>query len=428
MTIGSHVTWNSGRSAAMLMFTATATAIAVLVAASANAQALVVSRSGSRPVRPAPAQNFTGSVQVEMLFEAIDPSHASGGSVTFAPGARTAWHSHPRGQILIITAGTGRVQRWGDPIEEVHAGDVVRIPAGQKHWHGASPNASMTHLAISEHRDGSVVEWMEQVSDEQYNGPLANSGGRAPTPPQSEGQSTSQPPSSNPQPGSGRPSGPLQQKVAPGMAALTDGVLYGDIWRRPDLSSRDRSLVTITALIATGKTAPLAGHLGRALDNGVQPREASGLLAHLAIYCGWPNAVAALDAYEQVYTARKVDTEMLRTVGPRLPAPSPDAARASAADGALAMLAPKFVQLTNDVVFDDLWRRSDLSLRDRSLVTIVALAAMGDDDQLESFIRRGLESGLTRAQIAEALTHLGFYAGWGQASRALEATAKVLGE
>ena len=161
----------------MVMFTARVAVIALLAAASANAQTLVISRSGTRPVRPAPSQNFTGSVQVEMLFEAVDPSHASGGSVTFEPGARTAWHSHPRGQILIITSGTGRVQRWGGPVEEVRAGDVVRIPAGQKHWHGASPRASMTHLAISEHRDGSTVQWMEKVSDEQYNGVPAASGG-----------------------------------------------------------------------------------------------------------------------------------------------------------------------------------------------------------------------------------------------------------
>ena len=149
----------------------------LLASASTEAQTLVISRSGTRPVRPAPSQNFTGSVQVEMLFEAVDPSHASGGSVTFEPGARTAWHSHPRGQILIITSGTGRVQRWGGPVEEVRAGDVVRIPAGQKHWHGASPRASMTHLAISEHRDGSTVQWMEKVSDEQYNGVPSASGG-----------------------------------------------------------------------------------------------------------------------------------------------------------------------------------------------------------------------------------------------------------
>ena len=160
--------------------TAMLATMAVLAAASAEAQSLVISRNGSRPARPAPAQNFTGSAQVEMLFEALDPSDASAGTVTFEPGARTAWHSHPRGQILIVTAGTGRVQRWGGPVEEVRAGDVVRIPAGQKHWHGASPRASMTHLAISEHRDGSTVQWMEKVSDEQYNGvPSAPGGNRA---------------------------------------------------------------------------------------------------------------------------------------------------------------------------------------------------------------------------------------------------------
>ena len=163
------------------------------------------------------------------------------------------------------------------------------------------------------------------------------------------------------------------------------------------MSPRDRSLVTISVLIATGKPAQLAGHLGRALDNGVQPCEASGLLAHLAIYCGWPSAVSALEVYEQVYTARKVDTAALRGVGPRLPAPASDAARAKAVTDELGAVAPKFVQLTNEVVFDDLWRRSDFSLRDRSLVTIAALAAMGDDDQLDVYLRRGLESGLTRS-------------------------------
>ena len=153
----------------------------------------------------------------------------------------------------------------------------------------------------------------------------------------------------------------MQQKIAPGLATLTDDVLFGDVWRRPELSPRDRSLVTISVLIATGKPAQLAGHLGRALDNGVEPSEASGLLAHLAIYCGWPSAVTALEVYDQVYTARKVDTAALLAVGPRLPAPARDAARARAVSDELAGVAPKFVQLTNDVVFDDLWRRSDLN-------------------------------------------------------------------
>ena len=390
-------------------FTVMLTTIVLIAAASPEAQKIDVTRGGSRAVRPGPAANFTGDVRVEMLFEALDPSHASGGTVTFAPGARTAWHSHPRGQILIVTAGIGRVQRWDQPVEEIRAGDVVRIPAGAKHWHGASPQASMTHIAMTEHRDGTAVQWMEKVSDEQYNS--------WPVQP---------PPVSQPQ-GTGRPSGALQQRIAPGLATLTDDVLFGDVWKRAELSPRDRSLVTISVLIATGKPAQLAGHLGRALDNGVRPREASGLLAHLAVYCGWPSAVSALDVYEQVYTARKVDTAALRAVGPPLSAPS-DASRAGALSEDLAAVAPQFVELTNGVVFDDLWRRTDLTVRDRSLVTIAALAAMGDDDQLDFYLRRGLESGLTRAQIVEAVTHLGFYAGWPKATKAMKAVTATLGK
>jgi len=378
----------------------------------ADVQTMEISRDGSRPLQPGPEANFTGDVRVERLFEAVDPSHASGGLVTFASGARTAWHSHPGGQILIITAGTGRVQLWGHPIEEIRDGDVVQIPADVKHWHGASPHASMTHLGITEQRNGTAVQWMEKVSDEQYNGALSS----APAPSSTREQDTA------------RPSGELQQRIAPGLATLTDDVLYGDVWRRPELSPRDRSMVTISVLIATGKTAQLAGHLGRGLTNGVKPSEASALLAHLAIYCGWPSAVSALEVYEQVYSARKVDTSSLGAASQRLPAPASEAARARATRDELGTVAPKFVQLTDDVVFEDLWRRTDLSVRDRSLVTIAALAAMGDDDQLDVYLRRGIDSGLTRTQIAEALTHLGFYAGWPKATKALTAVTKTLGK
>jgi 4-carboxymuconolactone decarboxylase len=408
----------------MIRITATLSLLVLLASVSTEAQTIVITRSGSRSVRSGPVENFTGSVRVEMLFEAVDPSHASGGSVTFEPGARTAWHVHPRGQILIVTAVTGRVQRWGDPVDEIRVGDVVRIPAGQKHWHGASPNASMTHMAVSEHRDGTVVQWMEQVSDEQYSVAPRRSEGSAQAGAQPEVRSDSATSPQSPP----RPSGPLQQKLAPGLATLTDDVLYGDLWRRPELSPRDRSLVTIAVLIATGKTAQLAGHLGRAFDNGVQPAETSAVLAHLAIYCGWPSAVSALEVYEQVYTARKVDTAALRAAGPRLAAPASDASRASAVVEQFGTVAPKFAELTNHVVFDDLWRRSDLTPRDRSLVTIAVLAAMGDDDQLDGYLRRGMESGLTRTQIAEALTHLAFYAGWTRATRAMNVVTGSLGK
>jgi 4-carboxymuconolactone decarboxylase len=224
-----------------------------------------------------------------------------------------------------------------------------------------------------------------------------------------------------------RPSGPVQQRIAPGLASLTDDVLFGDVWLRPNLSPRDRSLVTISVLIATGKPAQLEGHLGRALNNGVLPSEASGVLAHLAVYSGWPSAVSALEVYDRVYTARKVDTSSLAAAVPPVAAPASDAARARDVNGQFAAIAPKFVQLTNDVIFGQLWRRADLSVRDRSLVTIAALAGMGDDDQLDLYLRRGLESGLTREQIAEALTHLGFYAGWSKATKAMTAMARTLG-
>ena len=231
----------------------------LLATAPSDAQTLSIARSDARAIRQGPADNFTGTARVDTLFETQNPLSASAGSVTFEPGARTAWHSHPAGQILIVTAGIGRVQEWDHRVEEIRTGDVVKIPAGQKHWHGASPDASMTHIAITEPRNGTNVHWMEKVSDEQFAAAPSAAEPQAPPPPQ----------------GATRPSGPVQQRIAPGLATLTDDVLYGDVWRRRELSPRDRSMVTIAALIATGKPAQLAGHLGRALDNGVRPSEAS---------------------------------------------------------------------------------------------------------------------------------------------------------
>jgi quercetin dioxygenase-like cupin family protein len=137
-------------------------------AASGDSQTITITRSGSQPSRKGPAEYFTGSVRIDPLFQANDPSRTSGAYVTFEPGARSAWHTHPLGQTLIVTAGTGRVQRWGGPIEEIRSGDVVWIPPGQKHWHGASPTTAMTHIAIQEEVGGKNVDWMEKVSDEQY--------------------------------------------------------------------------------------------------------------------------------------------------------------------------------------------------------------------------------------------------------------------
>jgi quercetin dioxygenase-like cupin family protein len=138
------------------------------ITASGKDRAMQITRSGARPSTKGPAEYFTGAVRVDPLFQAGDPARVSGGHVTFEPGARTAWHTHPLGQTLLITFGLGWVQREGGPIEEVRPGDVVWFPAGLKHWHGATPATAMTHIAITESRDGKNVEWLEKVSDEQY--------------------------------------------------------------------------------------------------------------------------------------------------------------------------------------------------------------------------------------------------------------------
>jgi quercetin dioxygenase-like cupin family protein len=129
-----------------------------------------ITRAGSTPSNKGPAAQFTGVVRRDPLFQAEAPGRVQGGANTFEPGARTAWHTHPLGQVLIITAGYGRVQRWEGPIEEIRPGDVVWIPAGEKHWHGAGPTTGMTHIAVTEALDGVAATWLEQVTDEQYNG------------------------------------------------------------------------------------------------------------------------------------------------------------------------------------------------------------------------------------------------------------------
>ncbi len=127
-----------------------------------------IKRVGTQPSSQGPSDWFTGTVRIDPLFQAPDPARVGGASVTFEPGARTAWHTHPLGQTLIVTAGCGRAQREGGPIEPIHPGDVVFFAPGEKHWHGAAPTTPMTHIAIQERRDGKAVEWLELVTDEQY--------------------------------------------------------------------------------------------------------------------------------------------------------------------------------------------------------------------------------------------------------------------
>jgi quercetin dioxygenase-like cupin family protein len=129
---------------------------------------LEINKASSQASAKGPADWFTGTVRIDPLFTAPDPALVAGASVTFEPGARTAWHTHPLGQTLIVTSGAGWAQREGGPIEEIHPGDVIWFAPGEKHWHGAAPTTAMTHIAIQERKDGKMVDWMEHVSDEQY--------------------------------------------------------------------------------------------------------------------------------------------------------------------------------------------------------------------------------------------------------------------
>jgi len=129
---------------------------------------ITITQTSSQKVIAGAPDRFTGSVRVQSLFDAKEPSRSSGGEVTFQPGARSAWHTHPLGQILIVTDGVGWVQQWGGPVQVIRKGDVVWIPAGVKHWHGATPTTTMTHIAFQEQLDGRAVDWLEKVTDEQY--------------------------------------------------------------------------------------------------------------------------------------------------------------------------------------------------------------------------------------------------------------------
>jgi 4-carboxymuconolactone decarboxylase len=251
-------------------------------------KAIVVVRSEAQSSRQGPAENFTGSVRVGQQFQASAPGRVFGARVTFEPGARTAWHSHPLGQTLIVTSGVGRVQRWGEPVDEIRPGDLVWIPVGQKHWHGASPTTGMSHIAIVEQLDGKSVDWMEKVTDEQYGAALRQRPAAAAAPDAAPaGQPT--------------PAQRIMGDFAPKLAQLTDDVLYGDVWARPQLSPRDRSLVTISALIAMNRPDQLRSHLARARDNGVTEEQIAETITHLAFYAGWPSAVTAVTVAREVF-------------------------------------------------------------------------------------------------------------------------------
>lgn len=234
------------------------------------------------------------------------------------------------------------------------------------------------------------------------------------------------------QPRPGQPPAPrmapaIVHDTVPALDAYTDEVLFADVWKRPELAPRDRSLVTIAALVAGGNTAQMVGHIDRALDNGVQPTEITGIITHLAFYSGWPRAMSAVPVARDVFEKRGIPAAHLAAVSKeRLPQDqASETARAATVREHVAPTAPALARYTDEVLFADLWRRPDLTPRDRSLVTVAALIAGGQPEQMPFHMNRGMDNGLTQVQLSEAITHLAFYAGWPRAMSAVPVAKKV---
>ena len=364
---------------------------------SSDTQPITIKRGATNPPQKAPAEYFTGNVSVTHLIAPHDPARTSGGSVTFEPGARSAWHTHPFGQSLIIVAGSGRVQSWGGAMQEFGAGDVVWIPAGVKHWHGAAPHGPMTHLAIQENLNGKAADWLEKVTDEQYGSTPAHA------------VETD------------------LQKVSPALDAYNSEHLLGEVWKRPGLSARDRSLVTIAVMIARSQAEALIFHLDQAINNGVTPAEIAELLMHLAFYSGWGNAIGAVAAIKEVFARRNISPDQLPMAQVDLLSfdEAGEAGRAEAVEANFGATAPGVVQYTTQALFRNLWLRPGLQPRDRSLVTVSALIASGQVAQVTYHLNRAMDNGLTQTEASEALTQLAFYAGWPHVFSALPAVKDV---
>lgn len=355
-----------------------------------------ISRPSERQPVDGPTTTFTGSVRVTPLFSSSPTSDFSGGSVTFSPGARSHWHTHPLGQTLLVTEGVGRVQAWGQPISEMRAGDVITIPPGVKHWHGAGPQTSVTHIALQAARDGQAVEWLEPVSEEQYT----------------------------------MKTNPTIDNVSPALEKARRETIHGDLWQRPQLTARDRSIVTLSCLIARNQSIGLPFYLERALDSGVKPAEISEIIHHLAFYAGWENAMVAVPVAGEVFARRGMGSNDLPAarVDPLPLDLEAENQRATTVSANFGETAPGLVQYTTDVLFRDLWLRPELAPRDRSLVTVAALISSGQVAQIPYHLNRAMGNGLTQEQASEVITHLAFYAGWPNAFSALPVAKEVFAQ
>lgn len=328
-----------------------------------------------------PAEYFTGDVRVQPLFAEEDAAAYGGAYVTFQPGARSAWHTHPAGQRLIVTQGVGRTQQWGGPVEEIRAGDVLWCPPGVKHWHGASPTSAMTHLALTGVRDGQNVEWLEKVSDEQYS------------------------------------------DVEPEDRGLT---------------ARQRAMATIAAFTAGGDLPRLTKALSEGLDAGLTVNEIKEILVQMYAYAGFPRSLNGINTFMAVLKDREANG-ITDDVGKQAGPPPTDKSSVelgtenqtrligAPATGAYIAFAPTIDQFLKGHLFGDIFGRDNLDFQSREIATIAALANLdGVNSQLESHFAIGFNIGLTEANMKGLVNVLRSEVGQKEADNASDVLHKVL--
>jgi quercetin dioxygenase-like cupin family protein len=352
-----------------------------------------ISRAGSQAAVTGATDYFTGRVRVDPLFPATDEINASGAYVSFETGARSAWHTHPAGQRLVVTSGVGRVQEWGKPMQEIRPGDVIVCPPGVKHWHGAAPTSAMTHLAVTGSVDGKSVHWLEKVTDEQYN---------------------------------------AQGLVAPKAEPATQPV-------SETLSARQQAIPLMAAAMATSNMSGLNIALNQGLDAGLAVSEAKEILLQLYAYSGFPRSLNALGELMNVVEARKqrgVQDDPGREPGRVIPvgdellaAGKANQTRIAGApvQGPLFDFAPVINQYLQAHLFGDIFERDNLDWQSRELATVAALAVTpGVEPQLRSHMAASLRVGLTAAQLRQLVQLLADQGDAAAAKRAGEALASVL--
>ena len=344
-------------------------------------------RAGSQPSSKGPAENFTGNVTVTPLFPADASAPYSGAYVTFEAGARSAWHTHPAGQRLVVTAGVGRTAEWGGRVQEIKAGDVIWCPPGVKHWHGASPTTAMTHLALTGVVDNKAVEWMEKVTDAQYN-----AGAR-----------------------------PVNTTHA--------------------LSAKQRAIIPIAAFTATGDQERLKTALTEGLEAGLTVNEIKEILVQMYAYAGFPRCLSGIQTFMALMDERQakgVKDQVGKDAAPLPAGMNRDEygakVRATLA-GQKVIPAPSGYQLFTPVIdtflkehlFADIFARDVLDHQSRELATISALASMtGTRGQLQFHLGAAMNVGLTEAQMRDFISVLAARVGERESESAEEVLTAVL--